>query len=96
MRLVDADALIKDINARISVYDRNFEYGAVSGLVDALECVKEAQTVDATEVIRCEYCDHRKQYRFPPKYEVRDYCEVHEKVTTLTNFCSWAERKQDG
>ena len=48
------------------------------------------------KIIRCEYCAHRNQYRFPPKYEVRDYCEVHEKVTTLTNFCSWAERRQDG
>ena len=48
------------------------------------------------KIIRCEYCAHRNQYRFPPKYEVKDYCEVHEKVTTLTNFCSWAERRKDG
>ena len=45
------------------------------------------------EIIRCEYCAHRNQYRFPPKYEVKDYCEVHEKVTALNNFCSWADRR---
>lgn len=88
MRLVDADALIKDINARISVYDRNFEYGAVSGLVDALECVKEAQTVDATEVIRCKYCKH---------YNAGFEClkEGYGIEYPQDYFCGSAERRQD-
>lgn len=60
-------------------------------IIDHLKRLPSAEP----KIIKCEYCAHRNQYRFPPKYEVKDYCEVHEKVTTLTNFCSWAERRTD-
>lgn len=79
------DTLIKEAN----------EYGAC-GYVDAFNIEKTLNAMPSVEVIRCKDCAHRNQYRFPPKYEVKDYCEVHEKVTALTNFCSWAERRKDG
>lgn len=93
MRLIDADALIKDINACISIYDRNFEYGAVSGLVDALEYIKEAQTVDAVEVIRCKDCKYGK-------YDIADrgmYCSRNCVVldTYESDYCSYAERRHE-
>lgn len=65
---------------------------AVAMAVKALSVLPSSEP----KIIRCEYCAHRNQYRFPPKYEVKDYCEVHEKVTALTNFCSWAERRKNG
>ena len=89
MRLINADELKEW--ADIVPYTPD-------GGIDVNDFIKKLDsmpTAEAVEVIRCEYCAHRNQYRFPPKYEVRDYCEVHEKVTTLTNFCSWAERRQE-
>ena len=47
------------------------------------------------KVIHCADCNYRNKYRFPPKYEERDYCEKHEKVVQTDWYCSWAERRQE-
>ena len=47
------------------------------------------------ELIRCKDCKYRNQYRFPPKYDKKDYCDYHEKCIDIDNFCAWAERKEE-
>lgn len=95
MRPIDADAML----ARLEEW--NTSDSTDKALYNfTLNRILEQPTLKAVpsaepKIIRCEYCAHRNQYRFPPKYEVKDYCEVHEKVTTLTNFCSWARRRTD-
>lgn len=47
------------------------------------------------EIIRCKDCKHKNVYRFPPKYDERDYCEKQGKVVDVADFCSWAERREE-
>ena len=58
------------------------------------DCKYWHERKDMVEVIRCRDCEYRKEYKFPPKYDTKDYCEEHEKFTSVENFCSWAERKK--
>ena len=53
------------------------------------------EALQQPEVIRCKDCKYRNEYQFPPKYDIKNYCEKHEKVTSVENFCSWAERKEE-
>ena len=53
------------------------------------EALKDAQP----EIIYCKDCKNKRIYRFPPSYDEKHYCEKHEKVTKLDNYCSWAERR---
>ena len=46
-------------------------------------------------IIRCKDCKHKNAYRFPPKYDERDYCEKHGKVVDVADFCSRAEKRED-
>ena len=50
-RLIDASVLIRDLTAMKSEYDAI----ALDGIIKAL---KEAPTVDAVEVVRCQNCVH--------------------------------------
>jgi hypothetical protein len=47
------------------------------------------------EIIRCKDCKHKRRYKFPPKYNEKDYCSINERVVPLDAFCSWAERRAD-
>ena len=47
------------------------------------------------EIIRCKDCKYKNRYKFPPKYDERDYCERNERVTQRDGFCYWAERRTD-
>ena len=59
------------------------------------DCIRELPTIDAVPVVRCKDCKHKRRYKFPPKYDEKDYCEKHEKVVSETCFCSWGERRTD-
>ena len=52
-------------------------------------------TADVAEVIRCKDCGSRSKYKFPPKYDERDYCEVHQQVVAATDYCSWATKMDE-
>lgn len=87
MRLIDADALIAKLKdeMELMIYDGI----ALIYTQAAINELKRAPTVDATEVIRCKYCKHYNAgleclkdgygIEYPQDY-----------------FCGSAERRQDG
>ena len=79
MRLIDADALIKEALTE----------GAY-GYVDALQ-IAIAPTVDAVPVVRCKDC----KYRFKNNGHSRDGCPIIDANIWMDgdDFCSHGERK---
>ena len=47
------------------------------------------------EIVRCKDCKYKNVYRFPPKYDERDYCVKHGKTVDVADFCCWAERRSE-
>ena len=78
-RLLDPSELIRDLTAMKSMYDAI----ALDGIIKAL---KEAPTVDAVEVVRCENC----------KYFRTDGCAMDRYSFDVTEegFCSYGERRE--
>ena len=83
MRLIDANALIKEANA-----------DGAYGYVDAKQ-IADYPTVDAVEVVRCKDCKHYKPQKKSAHLENRtNYCNriVRIKVQPY-DFCTYGERK---
>jgi antirestriction protein ArdC len=57
MRLIDADALMADIERTIE------NSGCVNHEGDIMDCVRYAPTVDAVQVCRCRDCTHFRAQR---------------------------------
>ena len=83
MRLIDADKLIKK-KFRIMLSDgfRADEY------VVKEKAIRDAPTVDAVLVVRCENCD---SYREPD--DDHAYCTNHLRETEADDYCSYGIRK---
>ena len=93
MRLIDANALIKEAYAE----------GAY-GYVDAKQ-IADAPTIDAVEVIRCRDCKHhRDKNEQEQQYLAKDtlICTSQDvtkdcwKVVRPDHFCLYGERKDGG
>jgi len=67
--------------------------GYNDGINMAVTVVSGLPTVDAVKVIQCKDCKYKKYYQFPPKYDIKLYCDKHEKVTEEHDYCSWGKRK---
>jgi len=97
MRLIDADALIAQMEADAEqMEDPIAKMFAYSAIVDT----KHAPTVDAVPVIRCEDCMFYQKDRgkfMAQKFRSGDgICKMHNyaKVTAAKDFCSWAKREE--
>lgn len=55
--------------------------------------VANAPTVDAVPVIRCCDCIHFEY--FEDQFTQMTRCDVHNRCPDYTDFCSWAERKEE-
>lgn len=90
MRLIDKDALLKRMQDD-PLFDLVERYG-VSGVINA------EPTVDAMPLIRCKDCQYwmKNPYR---ESSVFGLCFKHKDIaiaTDETDWCSWAERKDNG
>ena len=92
MKRIDGDALKEEID----YYIREAGWGEThnEALRWCLEFIDNQPTIEP-EIVHCEDCKWRNVYRFPPKYDERDYCDEHEKTVSADGFCSWAERRTD-
>lgn len=81
MRLIDATNLIADLN--------RFAPEHYSRSVDLI--IEKQPTVDAVPVIRCCDCIHFEY--FEDQFTQMTHCDVHDRCTDYTDYCSWAERK---
>ena len=80
MRLIDADALIEEVDGDLT--DSIAEHRAI-------EKILNAPIVDAAPVVRCKDCKYRDEQsanctRFRKDWYVQS-----------NSFCSWAERKEE-
>lgn len=86
MRLIDADALLKKLN------DEFIPYRA-----DVNECINNAPTIDAVEVVRCKDCIHAKKMksRLAGKVVVF-FCWRHkrERFVLSDGYCESGERRK--
>lgn len=97
MRLIDADAMIKDCTAITKnectrkAAPRSWAF-AYEQFIEDLE---DAQTVDAVEVVRCNDCKH--SWRHPCGYIHcrRSGLVDHDMTFSPYDFCSYGERRSD-
>lgn len=95
MRLVDADALLSELEKYndLSAREKNeYLFGLQQRLETCIDVVEDAPTVDAVEVVRCKDCKHYRPYA-----GVADgYChmaEWYKRYQYENDFCSRGERK---
>ena len=95
-RLIDANALITEIQGTSSKVAKNAPYEPewftrlAARQVEILYLIDEQPTVDAVEVVRCKdckhwsmgYCNHFAYYSYEP-------------MTNEDDFCSYGERKDN-
>ena len=79
MRLIDADALIKEANA-----------DGAYGYVDAKQ-IADAPTVDAVEIVRCRECKHCDPETHHCDHHMGTAAPLRRKPD---DFCSYGERKE--
>ena len=109
MRLIDADALKESLIETLHRCDewienakdgetRTIAESNYTAFLESILRVKDAPTVDAEPVIRCEECKHlvvlnaRDLYAHCKRHDIRFEPFGYD---TRTNYCSWAERKDD-
>ena len=97
MRLIDADALERQLNTQYDFLCK--QYGGydhyTTGYGDALCTVEDTPTVeDAVVVVRCKDCRHYDEHT--DKWGTWQYCNLTDRIISEKNsFCSFGERKSD-
>ena len=104
MRLIDADALLKEFESRqeqqISNYcdcflndahELSTEWYCVEDMVEA------APTVDAVPVVRCKDCKHYGWEQESCHGRTQHFCKLHKGLVVVgkDTFCSYGERRCD-
>lgn len=83
VRLIDADALIEQLEGILSDYTSHGAFPNGYDIEDAMDSITNAPTIDAIPVVRCKDCkfwEHGDCYRL--------------ELSRLTDFCSYGERKE--
>lgn len=102
MRLIDADALIEDIEEyqKSMVFHSYGERMHFDDMIDfAVDHIEEAHTVDAVPVIRCKDCKHRGGYHCPMYHtetsldDLDGFDEYTVDRTDGDGFCHRGEKK---
>ena len=90
MRLIDADALIEDLEL-LAKHEESFRQSVILGVVHT---IKARRTIDAVKIVRCKDCKHwHKDTVF---CDYMSYGEASERVNWYADdFCSYGERKID-
>ena len=88
-RPIDADAL-DSVVLRMNTEGAQITRGEYK-LIDSV--IFEFPTIDAVPVIRCCDCVHFKY--FENQFFQMTRCDVHDRCPNYTDFCSWAERKEE-
>lgn len=93
MRLIDADALqgiFNEVSTSL-LCKKEFEKEVahmVRAFLMTTEMIRDAPSVDAVQVVRCENCKHAETYK------IGCYCTLHDDRVAENGFCSYGERKE--
>ena len=93
MRLIDADAAI-DMFQRLSYDDWNQGTGTTwaNAFSEAADMIEDWPPADAVKVVRCEHCLAYDSF----KNGIEGFCRKMGKVMCGSDFCSYAEWREDG
>lgn len=80
MRLIDADAIIEEYCGDCAYKGTELCEEQVPACGTAM-WIKDAQTVDAVEVIRCKDCKHQKTCKHTRNLGINGYCSDGERKT---------------
>ena len=97
-RLIDANALLEEIQFRRPVIDTETKIVADCVAI-ARKAIVNAPTVDAVEVVRCKDCKHYVQFLQDSKEcrcTIFSGCYDRPYPTDPDDFCSYGERRTDG
>lgn len=86
MRLIDADALL----------ERAIPHGWSTPLWVSDIVIEDAPTIDAVEVVRCQYCiwwDTKHPYGTLAPYAY--HCKRNDRFYSANHFCAYGERNKD-
>ena len=88
MRLIDADALIENLEL-LAKHEESFKQSVILGVVHT---IKAQNAVDAVKIVRCKDCKYWHEDTVSCGYI--SYGEAPERVNWYANdFCSYGERK---
>lgn len=87
MRLIDADAILKQITE-----DSRGNEGWFGDTWDFLNTIKNAPTIDAVPVVRCGDC---MMFVLDGADEGEGWCWWNDTIIKLTDYCSYGERRSD-
>ena len=99
MRLIDADALIEDIEEyqKSMVFHSYGERMHFDDMIDfAVDHIEEAPTIDAVPVIRCKDC---KWWGLPEGMYATEnvkHCELGRYMVASNGYCVYGEVKSNG
>lgn len=88
MRLIDADALRKDVEKDRDASDMPKMW--YQGVEYAINHIIHAPTVDAVEVVRCKDCKWYENDGYHTNCQIMRFCVEAE------DYCSRGERREDG
>lgn len=91
MRLIDADALIDDINNGLWDWEQLENITGITVLKQTISDIQNAPVIDAVPVIRCKDC------RFCRKYKYREdvcTCLKFDSGRNMYDYCSYAQIKE--
>ena len=105
MRLIDADALIKELEKDESKFDREAcdsewhymqaMHNRANGIRDAIIEIYDAPTIDAVSVVRCKECKYRYTVDCFKAYLEYDIQEWIVDSGDDNDFCSYGEREDE-
>jgi hypothetical protein len=87
VRLIDADALLSDIERTI------VESGCVNHEGEIMDCVRYASEVDAVPVVRCGECDRRIKSADLTNTVLCGW--LHKITMNKDDFCSYGAKMED-
>lgn len=91
-RLIDAEALLAELDKFANPMPNKSGYDFLCGVASVITEIEDAPTVDAAPVVRCRECKKRS----PSVTAVKDavWCRELRAYMPADGFCSYGERKE--
>ena len=92
MKLIDADALLRNYTGNILTAQTDYAQGAR----DIMDDIRNAPTVDAVSVTRCKDCKYRIQQQTVPLVTTDPQCIWFRIYRNPNGYCHLGEKNENG